>query len=142
MFTETALFIVLVLSLLLFHRGSVRLLLTFYLVVSVVALVSLLIFIGRYEWGNSRSFTFRITQFKELITFDIQAIENVIRTNAERLEISAGKLIHPIRLACSGVTGGPGLFEMLEALGRETVVRRLDVAVEWIKINFNIKQEA
>ena len=81
-------------------------------------------------------------EFKKLTKFDVASIENVIRIKAEVYEITAGKLIHPIRLACSGVTGGPGLFELLEALGKEVVVRRIDTAVEWIKINSKIQQEA
>jgi glutamyl-tRNA synthetase len=54
------------------------------------------------------------------------------RRLAEELGVSAGKLIHPTRLAVSGVGFGPGLFEMLEALGRETVLRRLRKAREHI----------
>ena len=73
------------------------------------------------------------TEFKRIEIFDVNAIENMIRVKSETWEISAGKLIHPIRLACSGATGGPGLFEMLEILGRDTVVRRIKAAVEWIK---------
>jgi glutamyl/glutaminyl-tRNA synthetase len=41
-------------------------------------------------------------------------------------------LIHPTRLAVSGVSFGPGLFEMLEVLGRETVLRRMQNARNWI----------
>lgn len=41
----------------------------------------------------------------------------------------AGDLIHPLRLACTGVGKGPGLYELLEALGRETVMRRVEKAV-------------
>ena len=46
--------------------------------------------------------------------------------------ISAGKIIHPVRLSITGVTSGPGLFEILEVLGRETVIRRLRRAAEII----------
>jgi len=53
------------------------------------------------------------------------ALEALFRALAEEKGVGAGKLIHPVRLAVSGVSFGPGLFEMLEALGRDTVVRRL-----------------
>ena len=39
-----------------------------------------------------------------------------------------GALVHPIRVAVSGRTEGPGLFEMLALLGRDRVVRRLRAA--------------
>ncbi len=61
----------------------------------------------------------------DLQPFAQDALEGLYRRLAEELGVSAGKLIHPTRLAVSGVGFGPGLFEMLEALGRETVLRRL-----------------
>lgn len=57
--------------------------------------------------------------------FAQKAIEEILRTLAEELNVGAGKLIHPARLALSGKVVGPGLFEMMELLGKETVVRRL-----------------
>ncbi len=70
--------------------------------------------------------------FAGLDPFNKETTEHLIRILDEELDVSAGKLIHPVRLACSGVTGGPGIFDMLEALGRETVVRRLRRAADWI----------
>ncbi len=65
--------------------------------------------------------------------FSAKALEETYRAKAEALGVSAGKIIHPTRLAVSGVSFGPGLFELLEALGRETVLRRMDAAAEWIR---------
>ncbi|NQU06132.1 MAG: glutamate--tRNA ligase [Calditrichaeota bacterium] len=73
--------------------------------------------------------------FIGLTDFNIESIEGLIRVRAEQWEVSAGKIIHPLRLACSGVTGGPGLFEMLEVLGKDVVCRRLENAVKWIEIH-------
>ncbi|MDP8228421.1 MAG: glutamate--tRNA ligase [Candidatus Electryoneaceae bacterium] len=70
--------------------------------------------------------------FSDLDPFDTETIESVIRKRAEEWEISAGKLIHPLRLSTSGVTGGPSLFELLGTLGRDTVIRRINQAVEYI----------
>ena len=64
--------------------------------------------------------------------FSHEAMESLFRRLAEEKGLSAGKLIHPARLAVSGVSFGPGLFEMLEVLGRETVRRRLQNAMNWI----------
>jgi glutamyl-tRNA synthetase len=85
--------------------------------------------------GVDRRLDILINDFNKLNNFNIESIENVIRTRSEDWEVSAGNLIHPLRLACSGLTGGPGLFEMLETLGKDTVVRRLERAVEWIETN-------
>ena len=71
-------------------------------------------------------------RFAKATVFTAASAEAELRALAESLGTSAGDLIHPTRLAVSGVSGGPGLFEMLEVLGRETVVRRLRRAVEYL----------
>lgn len=71
----------------------------------------------------------------ELERFDHESLENLYRQAAEDMGLAAGKLIHPTRLAVSGVSFGPGLFEMLELLGRERVLRRLQAALNWIAAN-------
>ena len=52
-------------------------------------------------------------------------LEAALRTTAEELGISAGKLIHPTRLALTGVTVGAPLFDVQALLGKETAQRRL-----------------
>jgi len=64
--------------------------------------------------------------------FTAQELENLYRGVAGELDLSAGKLIHPTRLAVSGVGNGPGLFELMELLGRQTTLRRLRRAREWV----------
>jgi glutamyl-tRNA synthetase len=41
-----------------------------------------------------------------------------------------GPWVHPIRVAVSGRTEGPGLFEMLQLLGKEKTLARLPAAAE------------
>jgi glutamyl-tRNA synthetase len=54
-----------------------------------------------------------------------QSTEAVLRRVAEAEQISAGKLIHPTRLALTGTTVGAPLFDVVELLGKETSLRRL-----------------
>jgi glutamyl-tRNA synthetase len=61
--------------------------------------------------------------------FDAGSIERELRAEADKLQISASRLIHPLRLAVSGVSVGPSLFHMLELLGKETVIRRVKHAI-------------
>ena len=56
-------------------------------------------------------------------------IDGELRSLADSEEISAGKLIHPTRLAISGVSSGPSLFDMMELLGKDTCIRRIDHAL-------------
>src|SRR5262249_29061778 len=51
--------------------------------------------------------------------------EAALRETAEAAGVSAGKLIHPTRLALTGVTVGAPLFDVVALLGRETSLRRL-----------------
>jgi len=53
------------------------------------------------------------------------AIDAALRALAAELGIKPAELIHPARLAVSGRTVGPSVFELLDVLGRERVLRRL-----------------
>lgn len=67
-----------------------------------------------------------IKEFSVLENFNAENTEKVIRTIAESLNIGAGKLIHPLRLAVSGKTETAGLFEILEILGKDNVLDRIE----------------
>jgi glutamyl-tRNA synthetase len=56
--------------------------------------------------------------------------EAELRAAADELGVSAGKLIHPLRLGLTGVTVGAPLFDVMELLGKETSMRRLKRFVE------------
>jgi glutamyl-tRNA synthetase len=62
--------------------------------------------------------------------FSAPAVEDVLRKTAEQLGVGPGKLIHPVRLATTGKSTGPGLFELMEVLGKEACVRRLERALQ------------
>ncbi|MBC7188030.1 MAG: glutamate--tRNA ligase [Calditrichaeota bacterium] len=66
----------------------------------------------------------------DIDVFEKSRIEEAVRTTATRLGVGAEKIIHPVRLAVSGVSVGPGLFELLEVLGKEVVLRRIRQAVQ------------
>ncbi|MCE5270354.1 glutamate--tRNA ligase [bacterium] len=57
-------------------------------------------------------------------------LEAGLRAVAEKLQVSAGKLIHPLRLALTGAGVSPGIFEVLELLGRELSLARIAQALE------------
>lgn len=62
--------------------------------------------------------------------FDAQSLERLVKDCAAEEGVGAGELIHPLRLAVSGVGKGPGLYEILEALGQRTCARRVGRAIE------------
>ncbi len=58
--------------------------------------------------------------------FDEATVEIVVRETAAALGLKAGALIHATRVALTGRTTSPGIFEVLVLLGRERSVERLD----------------
>ena len=48
----------------------------------------------------------------------------------DRFDVKPGKLYQPIRVAITGSTVSPGIFESLALLGREQTLVRLDAAIE------------
>jgi len=64
---------------------------------------------------------------------DAAALEALFHDFAEAANVQPGQLIHPARLAVSGVSFGPGLFELMALLGKETVLQRLNNAIVFIR---------
>tara|TARA_Y100000815_G_scaffold79182_1_gene68302 strand:- start:779 stop:2176 length:1398 start_codon:yes stop_codon:yes gene_type:complete len=72
------------------------------------------------------------TYFKdisELDDWDQSSLESSLRTVADDAGVGAGKIIHPVRLALSGVAHGPSLFIMMELLGKERCIRRIRTVI-------------
>ncbi|MBI2247357.1 MAG: glutamate--tRNA ligase [Armatimonadetes bacterium] len=65
--------------------------------------------------------------------FEAGAVETIVREMATDLGLQTGEIIHPVRVALTGKTAGPGLFELMALLGRDRVVQRLDSAIDWIR---------
>jgi glutamyl-tRNA synthetase len=61
--------------------------------------------------------------------FDAAALEPLVRGLAEELGVKAGLLIHGARVAVTGQTASPGIFDVLELVGRERVLARIDDAL-------------
>lgn len=55
--------------------------------------------------------------------------EKTLKKTAEEMEIGNGKLIHPLRLAVSGVGSGPGVFDIVDTIGKDETIRRIDYAL-------------
>ena len=55
-------------------------------------------------------------------------LEALCRARAEAIGIAFGRLAQPLRVALSGATVSPGLFEMMRVLGRDEVVGRVEDA--------------
>ena len=63
--------------------------------------------------------------FNGIEPWNHQSIEAHFRSFSESHGIKSAVIIHPVRLAISGKTGGPGLFELLELMGKQNTQERL-----------------
>lgn len=76
-------------------------------------------------------------ELEALDSFSGTDAEKTFESLCEKLELSAGRLIQPTRLAITGRMGGPGLFDIMNLLGREKTVERLKSAAEYIDKELN-----
>jgi len=74
-----------------------------------------------------------IEEFASLIDPTKEDFEHALAKVSEEINVGKGKLIHPLRLAVSGQSTGPGMFDLLFILGKDEVVRRIETAIERIK---------
>jgi len=63
--------------------------------------------------------------FAGLAEFKAPLIEAAIRERAEKEGMKAARLIHPLRVLVTGAAVSPGIFDVLEIIGRERTLERL-----------------
>ena len=64
--------------------------------------------------------------YGELEAWELEPLEAALRGLADELDVGAGKVIHPLRLALTGSSASPGIFQVLVAIGRERSLKRID----------------
>ncbi len=70
------------------------------------------------------------TRLEETTPFNRETAEEVIRGYAKEVKRKAGEVIHPLRVALTGRSVSPGIFEVVEILGKDTCCRRIDSALK------------
>jgi len=75
----------------------------------------------------------RLTAVREALSalekFDAATIEATLKSTAAKLGVKVGGIVHPTRLAVTGSNVGPSLYHLLEVLGKENVIARIDRAL-------------
>jgi glutamyl/glutaminyl-tRNA synthetase len=64
--------------------------------------------------------------FAKQTAFDAATIEATLKATASELGVKVGVLIHPTRLATTGNPNGPSLYHLLEVLGKEKTLARIE----------------
>jgi glutamyl-tRNA synthetase len=63
-----------------------------------------------------------------LDTWEPSAMEELVRDMAEQKGLGLGKIAQPLRAALTGSNVSPGIFEIMQILGREESLQRLSLA--------------
>jgi glutamyl-tRNA synthetase len=62
----------------------------------------------------------------KLPTFDAASVESALKGAAAELGVKVGVLVHPTRLACTGAPAGPSLYHLMEIIGKERTLKRIE----------------
>lgn len=91
---------------------------------------------AKTKFLNEKSLDLLVNIRDELVSisnFSEPEIERVFKLIIEKHNIKLGSLAQPVRVAITGGTASPGIFEVLGIIGKEKTLRRLDRAIETIK---------
>jgi glutamyl-tRNA synthetase len=72
------------------------------------------------------------TELEGLDNFVIQEIEKVFVSLVEKHKTKLGNIAQPVRVAITGKTESPGIFEVLEIVGKGKTLKRLEKAIKII----------
>jgi glutamyl-tRNA synthetase len=86
--------------------------------------------VAKYWKPQTKGLLERLLPDLETAEWSVSDLEALYRARTETEGVKFADLIHPTRLAVSGLSFGPGLFELLHALERDTVVKRIRTALE------------
>ncbi|MBF0573551.1 MAG: glutamate--tRNA ligase [Desulfamplus sp.] len=68
-----------------------------------------------------------------LSDFSEKNLEELFKKIMEETNLKFGKIAQPLRVALTGTTVSPGIFEMILALGKNRTVQRIEKAIEYIE---------
>jgi glutamyl-tRNA synthetase len=87
----------------------------------------------RWKSSTPRQLQTLIDEFSRMADDSKQEFEAALKRTATSAGISNAELIHAVRLAISGVGTGPGLYDILNILGREESIRRIHNAIDYMR---------
>ncbi len=64
-----------------------------------------------------------------LSALDTEPLEKLFQVEAEKRGLGLGKIAQPVRVALTGGTASPGMYDVIQILGKDETLRRLDAAI-------------
>ena len=84
----------------------------------------------------AKAITITSQQLEKIGTWDVTTIEGVLRSLAAELNLGTGKLFGLLRIAVTGRTAAPPLFQTMAVLGKEKCLKRLNAALQGLSSLF------
>lgn len=76
-----------------------------------------------------------LPQLETLEGFEPAALEVIFHAFSEQKAVKLGNIAQPVRIALTGGSASPGLFEVMAILGKSTVIQRIRRMITWIHEN-------
>jgi glutamyl-tRNA synthetase len=74
-----------------------------------------------------------LEQLEATTDFSETGLEKVFKAVMEETGVKLGKIAQPVRVALTGRTASPGIFEVVSILGKQRVTARIRAAIKWIE---------
>ncbi len=74
-----------------------------------------------------------IESLKNISSFIEEEIEKALKSYIENKELGFGQVLNPLRLTLVGSGKGPSLFKIIEMLGKDETIKRIETGIEKIK---------
>ena len=74
-----------------------------------------------------------LTQFETLASFSEENLETAFKAVMDQTGLKLGKIAQPVRVALTGKTASPGIFEVAAIIGKDKVISRLQKAIRFIQ---------
>jgi len=89
------------------------------------------------QWKNPEEAAELLEQIAKTLSeapeWQAEPLESALRSLADSRGVAAGKLFQPLRVALTGLTVSPGIFEVLMLMGRDLALARIADAINWMK---------
>lgn len=84
-------------------------------------------YLQKYWTDNTLDYLINLVKiFKNIQSFDYKTIHDAVENFIQQRNIKLKEIIHPLRLAITGLSFGAGMFETMEVLGKDEVINRLN----------------
>ncbi len=74
-----------------------------------------------------------LAQFESLDAFSEENLESAFKAVMKQTGLKLGKIAQPVRVALTGRTASPGIFEVAAIIGKDKVISRLKKAIQYIE---------